>query len=93
MEQDDSSSCSSFPPLESSNEYDIRTVGADCVETRERVQVPGLEHNDEQSTFLMERLLSSLRQAAERARPGLDDGGVPHDPQQPQDTVDKHPQA
>ena len=29
MEQDDCSSCSSFPPLESSNEYEIVTIGVD----------------------------------------------------------------
>ena len=86
MEQDDCSSCSSFPPLESSNEYKIVTIGAESV--------PGLEHNDERNMFLMERLLSSIRMAAERARLGQDDGGVPEpDPQHPQDIVDKDPKA
>ena len=69
MEQDDCSSCSSFPLLESSNEYEIVTIGAECVY--------GLERNDERKMFLVERLLSSIRQAAERARLGQDDGGVP----------------
>ena len=82
MEQDDCSSCSSFPPLESSNEYyEIVTIGSECV--------PGLEGNDEWNMFLVECLLSSIRQAAERARLGQENGGVPEpDPQHPQDIVE-----
>ena len=86
MEQDDCSSCSSFPPFESSNEYEIVTIGAESV--------PDLEHNDEQNMFLVECLLSSIRMAAERARLGQDDGGVPEpDPQHLQDIVDQDPKA
>ena len=55
VEQDDCSSCSSFPPLESSNEYyEIVTIGSECV--------PGLEGNDEWNMFLVECLLSSMYQ-------------------------------
>ena len=66
--------------------YEIVTVGAECV--------PGLEHNYERNMFLVERLLSSIRQAADRARLGQDDGGAPEsDPQHPQDIVDQNPKA
>ena len=79
MEQDDCSSCSSFPPLESSNEYEIVTIGEECVPS-----VP----EDDRNMFLVERLLESIRMAAERVRLGQDDGGVPEqDPQHPQDNV------
>ena len=72
--------------FESSNEYKIVTIGAECV--------PGLEHNDERNMFLVERLLSSIRQSAESARLGQDDGGVPaSDPQHPQDIVDQYHKA
>ena len=75
-----------FRLLESSNEYEIVTIGAEYV--------LGLEHNDERNMFLVEGLLSSIRLAAERARLGQDDGGVPEpDPQHPQDIVDKDPKA
>ena len=67
MEQDDTSSCGSLTPLWSSNEYNIITIGDERAEAHELVQVPGVEPNDEQNTFLMERLLSSLRQVAECA--------------------------
>ena len=73
MEQDDCSSCSSFPPLESSNEYEIVTIGEKSIPS-----VP----EDDRNMFLMERLLESIRMAAERVRLGQDDGGVPEqDPQ------------
>ena len=82
MEQDDCSSCSSFTPLESSNEYEIVTIGVE--------RVP----EDDRNMFLMERLLESIRMAAERVRLGQDDGGVPkQDPQHPQDNVEQDPQA
>ena len=88
MEQDDCSSCSSFPPLESSNEYEIMTIGEECVP-----RVP----EDDRNMFLMERLLESIRIAAERVRLGQDDGGVPEQdpqhPQHPQDHVEQDPQA
>ena len=58
MEQDDCSSCSSFPPLESSNEYEIVTIGVESVP------------EDDRNMFLVERLLESIRMAAERVRPG-----------------------
>ena len=78
--------CSSFPPFEISNEYEIVTIGAESV--------PGLEHNDERNMFLVERLLSSVRMAAERASLGQDNGGVPEpDPQHPQDIVDQDPKV
>ena len=85
MEQDDCSSCSSFSPVESSNEYEIVTIGAECVS-----RAP----EDDQNMFLVERLLESIRMAAERVRLGQDDGGVPkQDPQHPQDNVEQDPQA
>ena len=65
MEQDDCSSCSSLPPLESSNGTEIITIGEECVPN-----VP----QDEQNMFLIERLL----RAVELLRLGQDDGGV-HD--------------
>ena len=81
MEQDDCSSCSSLSPLESSNDTEIITIREDCV--------PGVP-SEEQSTFLIERLLESYRRAVERLRLGQDDGGVPDTvPQQPQDDVEQ----
>ena len=68
MEQDDCSSCSSLSPLESSNDTEIITIREDCV--------PGVP-SEEQSMFLMERLLESYRRAVERLRLGQDNGGVP----------------
>ena len=80
MKQDNCSSCSSLPPLESSNDTKIVTIGAESV--------PGLEHTDGQNKFLLERLLESIRQAAEQAKLGQNDGGAPEpDPQHPQDIV------
>ena len=77
MEQDDCSSCSSLPPLESSNGTEIITIREDCV--------PGVP-SEGQSTFLIERLLESYRRAMERLRLGQDDGGAPNSvPQDPQD--------
>ena len=77
MEQDACSSCSSFPPLESSNDTEIVTISKDCI--------PGVP-SEIQSTFLIERLLESYRRAMERLRLGQDDGGVPNSvPQDPQD--------
>ena len=73
-----SSSCSSFPPLESSNEYEIVTIGVESVP------------EDDRNMFLVECLLSSIRMAAEHATLGQDDGGVP---QHPQDIVDQGPKA
>ena len=88
MEQDDCSSCSSFPPLESSNDTEIVTIGEECVPSVPR---------DDQNMFLIERLLESYRMAAERVRLGQDDGGVPEqDPQHPQhtqDNVEQDPKA
>ena len=85
MEQDDCSSCSSFPPLESSNEYEIVTIGVESIP------------EDDWNMFLVERLLESIRMAAERVRLGQDDGGVPEKvpqhPQDPQDDVEQDPQA
>ena len=82
MEQDDCSSCSSFPPLESSNEYEIVTIGVESIP------------EDDRNMFLVERLLSSIRMAAERARLGQDDWGVPKpDPQHPHDNVEQDPKA
>ena len=76
MEQDDCSSCSSITPLEGSNDTEILTIREDCV--------PGIP-SEEQSAFLIERLLESYRRAVERLRLGQDNGGVPDvDPQQPQ---------
>ena len=73
MEQDDCSSCSSITPLEGSNDTEILTIREDCV--------PGIP-SEEQSAFLIERLLESYRRAMERLRLGQDDGGVPDtDPQ------------
>ena len=81
MEQDECSSCSSLSPLESSNANEIITIKEDCV--------PGVP-SEEQSTFLIERLLESYRRAVERLRLGQDDGGVPDTvPQQPQDNVEQ----
>ena len=65
MEEDDCSSCSSLPPLKSSNGTEIITIGEECVP-----DVP----RDERILFLIERLL----RAVERLRLGQDDGGV-HD--------------
>ena len=77
MEQDACSSCSSLPPLESSNGTEIITIREDCV--------PGVP-NEVQSAFLVERLLESYRRAMERLRLGQDDGGAPNSvPQDPQD--------
>ena len=79
MEQDDCSSCSSLPQLESSYGTEIITIGEDCV--------PGVP-SEIQSTFLIERLLESYRRAMERLRLGQDDGGAPDTvPQKPQDDV------
>ena len=86
MEQDDTSSCGSLPPLWSSNQDNIITIGDERAEARELVHVlvPGVEPNDKQNTFLMERLLSALRQIVGSSRPRVEDGGVPeHVPQQP----------
>ena len=81
MEQDECSSCSSLSPLESSNDTEIVTIREDCV--------PGIP-SEEQSTFLIERLLESYRRAVERLRLGQDDGGVPDtDPQHLQDNVEQ----
>ena len=81
MEQDECSSCSSLSPLESSNDNEIITIKEDCV--------PGVP-SEEQSTFLIERLLESYRRAVERLRLGQDDGGDPDTvPQQPQDNVEQ----
>ena len=85
MEQDDCSSCSSFPPLESSNDTKIVTIGEECVPSVPR---------DDQNMFLIERLLESYRTAAERVRLGQDIGGVPESvPQHPQDDVGLDPKA
>ena len=85
MERDDCSLCRSFPPLESSNEGKIVTIGAE--------RVP----EDDRNMFLVERLLESIRIAAERVRLVQDNGGVPElDPQHPkhpQDNVEPDPQA
>ena len=77
MEQDACSSCSSFPPLESSNDTEIVTISKDCV--------PGVP-SEIQSTFLIERLLESYRRAMERLRLGQEDGGAPN--RVPQDHQD-----
>ena len=88
MEQDDCSLCSSFPPLESSNEYEIVTIGEECI--------PSFPEDD-RNMFLVERLLESIRMAVERVWLGQDDGGVPEPdpqhPQHPQDNVEQDPQA
>ena len=85
MEQDDCSLCSSLPPLESSNDTEIITIGEECVPSVPR---------DDQNMFLIERLLESYRMAAERVRLGQDDGGVPEqDIQHLQDNVDPDPKA
>ena len=88
MEQDDCSSCSSFPLLESSNKYEIVIIGEECVPS-----VP----EDDRNMFFVERLLESIRMAAEHVRLGQDDGGVPEQdsqhPQHPQDYVEQDPQA
>ena len=86
-EQDACSSCSSHPPLESSNDTEIVTISEECV--------PGVPSEVER-TFLLERLLESYRIAMERLRLGQEDGGalgsVPQEPQEDktQDTQDKH---
>ena len=85
MEQDDCSSCSSFPPLESSNDTEIVTIGEECVPN-----VP----EDDRNMFLIERLLESYRMAVEHVMLGQDDGGVPEqDVQHPQDNVEQDPKA
>ena len=77
MEQDACSSCSSYPPLESSNDTEIVTVSKECV--------PGVP-SEIQSTFLIERLLEPYRTVMERLRLGQEDGGAPSSvPQEPQD--------
>ena len=86
-EQDACSSCSSHPPLESSNDSKIITVSEECV--------PGVPSKIE-STFLIEHLLESYRRAMERLRLGQEDGGAPSSvPQElqadnTQDTQAKH---
>ena len=86
-EQDACSSCSSHPPLESSNDTEIVTISKECV--------PGVPSKIE-STFLIERLLESYRRAMEHLRLGQEDGGAPSSvPQElqddnTQDTQDKH---
>ena len=89
-EQDACSSCSSHPPLESSNDTEIITISKECV--------PGVPSKIE-ITFLMERLFESYRIAMECLRLGQEDGGAPSSvPQEPQedntqdtqDTQDKH---
>ena len=85
MEQDDCSSCSSFPPLESSNDTEIVTIGEKCT-----LSIP----RDDQNMFLIERLLESNRMATERVRLGQDDRGVPESvPQHPKDDVEQDPKA
>ena len=85
MEQDSCSSCSSLPPLKSSNGNKIITVREDCV--------PGVP-NEEQGAFLIERLLESYRRAMEGLRLGQDDGGVPDAvPQNPRVDVEQDPRA
>ena len=69
MEQDACSSCSSFPPLESSNDTEIVTIGKDYIRG-----VP----SEIQSTFLIECLLESYRRAMEHLRLGQEDGGAPN---------------
>ena len=85
MEQDDCSLWSSFPPLESSNKYDIVTIGEESVP------------EDDRNMFLVERLLESIRIAAERVRLVQDNGGVPEKepqhPKHPQDNVEPESQA
>ena len=51
-EQDDTSSCGSLSPLWSSNEDNIVTVGDECAEESELVQVPEEEPNVELDMFL-----------------------------------------
>ena len=71
-------SCSSHPPLESSNDSEIVTIGKEVV--------PGVP-NEIERTFLMERLLETFRIATERLRLVQEDGGAPNSvPQDPQDT-------
>ena len=85
MEQNSCSSCSSLPPLESSNGTEIITGREDCV--------PGVP-SEKPGAFLIERLLESYRRALERLRFGQDDGGVPDAvPQQPRDDVKQDPKA
>ena len=64
------------------------TIGKECVPS-----VP----EDDRNMFLVERLLESIRMAAERVRVGQDDGGVPEQvpqhPQDPQGNVEQDPQA
>ena len=78
-EQEDScSSCSSYLPLESSNDTEIITVPAE--------HVPGVP-SDIERTFLMERLLESYRQAMEYIRRAQEDGGAPGSVPQDTDTA------
>ena len=85
MEQDDCSSCSSLPPLESYNDTEIITIREECV--------PGVPKED-QNMFLIERLLESYRRAVEWIRLGQENGGVPEAvPQPPQDEVEQDPKA
>ena len=85
MEQDDCSLCSSFPPLKSSNKYEIVTIEVESVP------------EDDRNMFLVERLLESIRIAAERVRLVQDNGGVPEKepqhPKHPQDNVEPESQA
>ena len=77
-EQEDScSSCSSYLPLESSNDTEIITVPAE--------HVPGVP-SDIERTFLMERLLESYRQAMDSIRRAQEDGGAPGSVPQDTDT-------
>ena len=82
-EQDACSSCSSHPPLESSDDTEIVTISEESVPS------------EIERTFLLERLLESYRIAMERLRLGQEDGGAPSSvPQEPQedkaqDTQDK----
>ena len=96
-EQDACSSCSSHPPLESSDDTEIVTISEESV--------PGVPSEIDR-LFLLERILGSYRLAMERLRLGQEDGGasspVPQDPQDKdkaqdihdtqdtQDTQDKH---
>ena len=80
VRQDDCSLYSSFSPLESSNKYEIVTIGVESVP------------EDDRNMFLVERLLESIRMAEERARLGQDDGGVPEpDPQHLPDKLEQDP--
>ena len=85
MEQDDCSSCSSLPPLESSNDTEIITIREECV--------PGVPSED-QNMFLLDRLLEFYRRAVERIRLGQDNGAVPEAvTQQSQDDVEQEIKA